>query len=331
MARFRIALLMTLASLLIVSGAQAAVLHAVSGPDVKPADPDYRYLPQVFDCSAAVDTIALSPDAVDTLRGDTTGGVNQIDSYPCAIWNELGPEHIYRLEVLEDVELTAALRDSLELTDHDLFLLNACDTDSCLVGANTEFTAVLTPGVYYLIIDGARADDEGPYTVALEMRWPGVPPAICDPGGSVPVACTIEAQFFHSNTVERPDQVRIYDCAHTILRGGEVWYAVTVPAEHDLVTDFTIVAPSLDIGLWIFDGCGPDAVCLAHRNFFAAGQPEKLTWKNETGSEALVYLGVDSFSAPTDSVGGDFILQLICDSNVPVEKQSLGSFKSLSR
>jgi hypothetical protein len=183
MPRFGITLLVITLALLTVSGAHAAVLHAAAGPDVKPADPDYRYMPQVFDCSAAVDTISLYPGIVDTLRGDTTGGANQIPSYPCAIWNEPGPEHIYRLEVTEDVEVTFSLRDVTEAVDQDLFLLNGCDTDSCLVGANTEITATLTPGDYFLVIDATNVGlaNEGPYTVALEMRWPGVPPAICDP------------------------------------------------------------------------------------------------------------------------------------------------------
>ena len=57
----------------------------------------------------------------------------------------------------------------------DIFLMTDCDTDSCLVGDNTELAAVLVPGTYYLAVDtfGSNTAPGGPYTLTLSAFWPG--------------------------------------------------------------------------------------------------------------------------------------------------------------
>lgn len=316
------------------SVALAGVLSLTPGSDIKPPDSDYFYLRAPFDCSTPEAVIDLVPGTVDTLFGDTTGGTSQIASYPCAPWNEPGPEHIYRLELAEDLELTASFIDQTDLVDLDLFLLDACDTDACLVGVNTEFTALLEAGTYYLIIDGAGAgpaDDEGPYTVALEMRYLGVHPDVCDPAVHTAVSCADTVQTFQDNLFGKPDLVRSYECATGLLPGGESWYAVTVPTEKTLFVQVTTDTLALDPALWLFDKCGTDAACLAHANAETGGLPESFEWLNDTGAEATVYLGVDCFRSPDDTGRGNVAIEVRCELIVDTEKTSLGSFKSLFR
>jgi len=186
MSLFRNVLLACCSLLLWAGPISAAVLHVVGGSDVKPPDPGFVYNRSVFDCTPLL-TLPLNIGLTGSLVDDTTGGTNLIDSYPCAPWQEMGPEHIYRLDVAagDTLQFWAGLRDMDPDIDLDIFLLNGCDTDSCLIGANTELTADLTGGSYYLIIDGAGSGSnfaEGPYTLDITARYIGVPPEICDPG-----------------------------------------------------------------------------------------------------------------------------------------------------
>ena len=334
MLRSRSILLLTAFALFGGSAVIAGVLSVTSGPDIKPPDADYFYVRAPFDCSTPEAVLDLAPGTVDTLFGDTTGGTSQIPSYPCAPWNEPGPEHIYQLELTADLELTASFVAPADSVDLDLFLLDACDTDACLIGVNTEFTALLEAGTYYLIIDGAGAgpaEDFGPYTVALEMRYPGVPPQVCTIAGLDPVECATNVQTLERNLYGKPDLVRDYDCAGTLQAGGESWFGVTVPADNTLYVQVTTDTLSLDPSLWLFDSCGPDVPCLDFVNDETGGQPESLEWLNETGADATLYLGVDCFRAPEVAAGGNISVEIRCELLVDTEKTSLGSFKSLFR
>ena len=334
MSRCRLIMLSLVLACAGTSAAFAGVIRATPGLDVKPPDADYFYLRAPFDCAAPESLLALAPGTVDTLSGDTTGGTSQIASYPCAPWNEPGPEHIYQLELDQDLELTAMLVDSTGTVDHDVFLLEACDTDACLMGVNTEFTALLEAGTYYLIVDGASsgtADDEGPYTLALQTRHPGLPPEVCDPAVHTPIAYADSAQIIEDNLFGRPDLLRGYECATDLLPGGEAWYAVTVPNENTLFVQVTTDTLALDPALWLFDDCGAEAACLAHANALTGGLPESIEWLNVTGGETVVYLGVDCFRSPDDEGMGNIELEVRSELTVDTDKTSLGSFKALFR
>ena len=56
--------------------------------------------------------------------------------------------------------------------NHDLILLTDCDSDSCLVQANTELSAELTQGTtVYLVVDGFDGA-AGTYTLTLRQECP---------------------------------------------------------------------------------------------------------------------------------------------------------------
>jgi len=305
--------------------------HTAGGKDTKPDDPAYSYSREVFDCTGR-DTLTLVPVLIDTLRDDTTGGQNNLSSYACRAWSEAGPEHIYRLEVTEDLELWAALRD-LEGVDLDLFLLSDCDTDACMAGENEELSALLGVGTYYLIIDGfgSATPAEGPYTLALECRYPGVPPGICQPGGATTVDCDTDTTSFEANLFEAPNQMQTYDCSLVVERGGDHWYAVTLPTGYEFQVKLMVVPGALDMALWMFDGCGPEAVCLGFADESGTGLPESLDWINETGGEVTVYVAVDSFRPAASEADGSYTVDFYCPTNVANEKTSLGSLRALYR
>ncbi len=300
------------------------------GKDSKPPDPFFVAPHIPFNCNA-LDTLELSPGHVDTLRNDTTDGPTELPGYNCAPWAEEGPEHIYRLDVMAELEFWAGLREMGD-EDLDIFLLNYCDTDSCLVGANTEFSIQLQPGTYYLIVDGAGTSSPaaGPYAVAFETRYLGIPTQACDesiptslPYGGGPV--TLTGDLFGS-----PNYVQTYDCSPIIELGGEAWYAITLEQYHNFTATTTILHPNLDAAIWLFDGCGPSAECLAFADEVTAGESESLSWVNHTGQAVTVYLALDSYR-PASEFSGYFELVIDTLQNVPTVEDSWGSMRARYR
>ncbi len=297
----------------------------------KPADPFFNTPRIAFDCTA-LDTIELSPGQLDTLAGDTTDGPTNLPGYNCVPWAQEGPEHIYQLDIDEEMEFWAGLRNIGEI-DLDIFLLSDCDTDSCLVGANTELSIILDPGTYYLIVDGAGSNTSsaGPYTVAMETRWIGLPPAVCQPGYAEPIACGTEATTIEGSLFELPNYVQIYDCSPIIERGGEAWFAITLEPHHEFTANTLYLSPLLDAAIWIFDDCGTNAECLAFADDSLAGLPESLGWTNDTDSPLTIYLALDSYQVPSTDIQGAYGIEFICQSNVPTESSSWGSVRSSFR
>lgn len=300
----------------------------------KPAGPVQPAVLTPFDCTARA-TFTLTPALWDTvITDDTIGGPTLVPGYGCRPWPEQGPEHIYRLEVTADLQLRAALSD-LGTQDLDLFLLDGCDTDACLVGANTELAVVLTPGTWWLVVDGygTATPAAGPYALTLETRSPGVPDGICQPGGALPVTCGGGVVSLDGDLTGAPDLLQAYDCSPALLTGGEVWYALTVPGLQDLSARATpvVFAPTLDVALWLFDGCGASAVCLDFVDRRAGGQAETLDFANLTADAVTVFLAVDARRPPGEGDSGAFALELDCQSNVADEKRPLGSVKALFR
>jgi len=303
--------------------------HAARDKDDHPQETPPVDLPRVaLDCSSPDSTLAVTVASADTLSGDTTGGTSQAERYSCVSWTESGPERMYRLDVSGDVELRASLSD-LGANDLDLFLLDACDTDACIAHANRELVAWLSTGTYYLMVDGYRGA-QGSYTLALTGRYPGVPPEICEPGGTDETYVPTESGMIeHSgNLFGKPNRIQTYTCSEVLEAGGEFWYAITLPDSGSLSVDFTTVADSLDVALWLFDGCGTTAECLGFADDRVSGQPEQLEWENLTGGTATVYMAVDCFRPPSSEFNGDYTLGLDV---VPTEQRSLSGIKALFR
>ena len=282
------------------------------------------------------DRIGMSSSLID----DTTGGPTLIDGYPCAPWPQQGPEHIYQLDVAagDTLQFWAGLTDVDPLVDHDIFLLNGCDTDSCLIGANTELSAALTGGTYYLVIDGANGD-AGPYNLEFVTTYVGLSPLACLT--ATPVDLSQGIVLYDDTLFDRYNAIQTYECSPSIMKGGEVWYTFTLPAPVDnqwggkdyssVRVEFESLYILLDVGLWLFDGCGTSPVCLDYVNDYQAGIPEKLTYTNETDAEITVYLGVDCWRNPSEAATGSYSLKIVSDIIAETEKKSFGSVRALYR
>ncbi len=317
-----------------VTTATAAVGHTAGTRDTKPQTLTTSAVRTVFDCSGR-DTLVLAPGLIDTLRGDTTGGPTLLGGYACRLWAEMGPEHVYRLEVSANLELWAALREVDPETDLDLFLLSDCDTDSCLTGQNIELAATLGPGTYFLVVDGfgtTATQNLGPYAVALETRAIGVPDEVCSGTIAEPVACGIGSLIERSGSLHgQPNLLNSYACNPFLARGGEAWFAVDLLPGQAVSAVTTTLADSLDAVLWLFDGCGEDAVCLAVGDDGIAGEDENLSWQSETPDPITVYLAIDCARPAATPTAGAYGLSISCGTEVPSRSSSFGGVRALYR
>lgn len=315
-----------------VAGSAPRILLQDDG--AKPAAPAQPAALAPFDCAGA-EAIALAPAAWDTvIAGDTTGGATAIAGYGCRAWPEQGPEHIYRLEVAADLQLRAALSD-LGAQDLDLFLLDGCDSDQCLAGANLELAAELPAGTYWLVVDGYgnAPGAAGAFTLTLETRWVGVPPQVCLEGGAVAVECAGETFELEGDLAGAADLLQSHDCSPSLLPGGESWYVLLVPGTHEvnLRAIPSLFAPALDVAVWLFDGCGAGAGCLGFADDKAGGEVETLSFENTSTEPVTVVVAVDARRAPGDGESGEFSLEFACQSKVATQVRSLGSVKALYR
>ncbi len=323
------------------AAAAIAAVRIYPGATDKPADPGFIYNRTIFDCQPA-DSLTITVTTAVTLSDSTIGRESLIGSYPCAPWLEAGPELIYKLNVAAPLNLTGILRDNV--FDLDLFLLNDCDSDSCLVGESVNFSADLDPGIYYLVVDTPSIDSNNQpdtFNLALTARPLGLPEAAC-------IEAEAEANFITcaNDTFSvpgphdlsgQPNLVSVNECGTTPKTAGERWYALTQGPGQQVTVQVSNVAENLDVNLWLFDRCGTDATCLQFVDENVANLGEELTWTNEHPSQNItVYLAVDAVREPAVEPGEDpipmaFDLQVLCQGSVPTAKTSFGSLKSLYR
>jgi len=112
-----------------------------------------------WDGSAARDSLDCSLATVvecgaDSILSSNASGQTNVSIYGCSSWLEDGPEVVYALHILfPGTEMTASL--SGMTADLDLFLLTACDPDSCVVYGNESIGYTFArAGTYYLVVDG---------------------------------------------------------------------------------------------------------------------------------------------------------------------------------
>lgn len=313
--------------------------HAYAVAGEKPDDPSFVYDRTVFDCQPP-DQLTVELGSSFTLADSTIGRPTLINGYPCAAWSETGPELIYRLDVVSDLQLTAVL--STSTFDLDLFLLNDCDSDSCLVGASTSFIADLEADTYYLIVDTAghppanRADT---FTLELTTRAQGLPAEACTAAEAAFVTCLDDTFSLPEiqDLFGQPNLVGVYDCGTSPKNAGENWYALAQGPSGQVDVTVGDVVPGLDVNLWLFAGCGPEAVCLQFVDSNLSGLGETLTWTNEDETENVtVYLAVDAIRETVPPEGQEtapmtYSIRFECQGSVPVAETSLGSLKSLYR
>ncbi len=122
----------------------------------------------------------------------TLNSSNGFSSYDCAPFNTYnGNEKVYEINVQEKQQYKFVLDATQSEDNLALFLLEECTisdpsfTESAQVGcmaSNTSFVSrkvldvVLDVGIYYVIVDGINASDNGPYSFEVSCECPCVEP-----------------------------------------------------------------------------------------------------------------------------------------------------------
>lgn len=335
----RVLLLGVLLTVAAVACSAASPRAIVGDKNPHPDDPTLMHRAAPIPCDQPHASLELTTGQAHAFT-DTTSGDGVVDSYACRVWNEGGPEHVYLLDIVEEMVVDAWLGGNQ--VDHDLVLLSACDSDSCLTQQNTEFSAWLLPGQYVLVVDGYQGA-AGAYTLNLTTREPGLPTVVCTGEQTIDLGNFVggEAEPQQGTLFEQANHVSAWDCAITANHGGEQWYRITLAADDQTYDDGTDIgtvrldvtvtptAGTLDVALWLFDGCGVDAACLAHVDEQVIGVPEQVRFLNDLPEPFTVFLAVDCVSAPADSAGGAF--ELTVNGTVATERRSLSDLRSLFR
>lgn len=307
--------------------------HTANGNDFKPADSEFIFTPDSFDCTSL--TILELYAGLKVFREESTeDGTSILDSYSCRSWPEGGKEDIFQLDILSDIELFVGLH-ILDDVDLDVFLLEGCDTETCIIGANSEFSISLTAGSkYYLVVDGysAVADTAShSYSLVMDCRLPGIQEAVCDGDQPDRIICGPEPTPLNGHLYKKPNYIQSYECSPSLLRGGEQWYAISIPPMYGFTVNTTVLHSSVDQALWLFDGCGVDANCLGYSDEGSSGHGETISFTNEQDTEVTVYLASDSFRAVDDINADEITLEFSCESFVAVVPINMGSLRAIYR
>jgi hypothetical protein len=214
--------------------------------------------------------------------------------------------------------------------DLDLFLLSACDSDSCLAATSSQFVALMPAGTYFLVVDGYRGD-EGAYDLTLRAWHGGLAAAVCDSAAVVQVATG--ATELEGEICDRTNYVTLADdCGQYLAFGGEMWYRLELAPRQQLDITVTDLSGNQDVDfvLWLFADCGDEPECLDHADAGAGGASETLSYHNQTGGPVAMMLGVDAIRAYTAGEGGicyDGAFKLDLSAVLAAESTSFGGLK----
>jgi hypothetical protein len=134
--------------------------------------------------------------------------------------------------------------------------------------------------------------------------------------------------YFTGTTCGGENLVSALGCETYSEDGLESYYEIEVPNGCYFTATVTNTA---DGALWVLADCvapGGAFTCLAYSDNTFTGDPEVISYSNDSGADQIVYLVIDSWG---DASCGDFTFDFEADCAVAVEKANFGSVKSLFR
>ncbi len=244
----------------------------------------------------------------------TADGPVAMDSYSCVAWDETGPEFVYELTVAGGgpFDVSAAITNVVG-GDLDVFILSACDSDTCLAyGDDTATVSDVAAGtVLYVVVDGKNSG-YGSYDVTFTCTGPPPPPPPSDTCPLAPRVTTLPYYVEFDNvasTAGAPPGSCNYPPATTMQ--NDVWCSFETEAECSLYFDVQ----------YSYDGItavhrGPDCdhlteeVCLESGSSYPDGDETQITTVAGTvywiqiGKTGTSPGGGANISTLTDTAGG---------------------------
>ena len=214
------------------------------------------------------------------VEGDTRGKPNNADYYGSVPWLFSGGEDVYILEKTVEGDLTVHV-ESLSGADLDVFLLHGHHPDDLLNNGDVTFTERhLTPGTYYIVVDGLEGAN-GPYRLSLICE--GEPTPTATPTNTpvfsyypvlfkVPTPTPSITPTFTSSPTPTPSPT-VLPYSQNVNCGGSEWYQDYsndapfsegswgwVGGQHDWVTDTALnIAATEDDPIYQWQRFGMEA------------------------------------------------------------------------
>jgi len=282
----------------------------------------------LLDCS---NVISISCGDVVTGNNGPDGNVDEFgcDSYPYVPGSG---EDVYVISLEEGAFVNATVVVEPPYANL-LYVLGVCDEDVCLFfgPGGTSFFVPATAD-YYFVIDtygGAGL----PYTLSVEC-FPYEPPPIndtCFNGTCLPPTLPGITGSFAGNLRWTVDDLD-FDYACYINWGvtADVVYEFALENE-DTFTATVSSGDDTDITLAIVTDCQDSDTCVTGVDMGFPGDPETITWTNNSGELTLYYLIVKDFARTTaGSFTGEYTHDgVFCEDPVSTTEKSWGSVKAL--
>jgi hypothetical protein len=273
----------------------------------------------LLDCSGMVEMTAGV-----TYYGDNTGAVNNVTTYSCSSWDESGGEAVYHFDLgLTEVEFSITV--NFDGCDNDLAVLDMCDEDLGCLGVfngSVNGTGPGWTGELWMVVDGYNGTG-CPFDITITTT-----PYVAPPSDFCELAEDIEeghAGMYYGDTCDGLNMVEAVGACYVYTEAGlEDYYAIVVPAGCLFTAE---VLNTADGALWVLDGCdAATAACLAYADATLGGEVEIISYTNDTGVEALVWLVIDSWGSGSC---GTYDMNFITDCAVANEDMSFGDVKAL--
>jgi len=301
---------------LLAGVALAAPFRSLDKPVVKQSAVEMNR--GTLDCSNAIE---ISLD--NTYVGDNTGMPNNVTTYGCSSYDESGGEVVYHLYLATPAMFQASIAP--DGCDLDLAVLDQCDEDTgCLIVADSgvETTGEVS-GDFYFVVDGYNGA-ECSYTFTISTLTPPPPVSFCD---LVEQAEIGNGDSYQGDTCDGQNLVSSMDCGAYTEDGLEDYFEVVIPAGASFTS--TVTYDTADGALWLLDGCSEPLNCLAYADDTLGGDPEVLSYTNNSGADMVAYLVVDSWG--TDACGTYTMEFASTGGAVANELMSFGAVKALYR
>jgi len=274
-----------------------------------------------LDCSSAEEV--SFPSFGDTVLAGVTATASQTASYSCRDWVEGGGEYFLKVILGQDMILHARLTSPLDL---DLFLLADCNSDACLAGSNSEMMIRLGAGEYFLVVD-SNVEGANTFTLDLETLGTGVPAEA--QAAAKRISLQEAGPPILGNVFQQEPFITYASCNPYLEFGGERWHRFTLPADASLSA--SLVLTYENGSLWLFQGLGAEAVCVAYADGALTGEEEVLEYRNDSGEQGTYYLGVDTREEVGWESTGEFTLSVDCDfpdelTGIPLEVAEAASY-----
>ncbi|OGL43475.1 MAG: hypothetical protein A2161_15840 [Candidatus Schekmanbacteria bacterium RBG_13_48_7] len=148
-------------------------------------------------------TGAIYAHCGDIITGDTGGLENNAENYSCNALTENGPEQVFILNLTYQSRISCTILDGTFL---NIYLLKACNENTCIIWNTDSFTSeVLEPALYYIVLDSwisesyqiqIECDYDEPQPTATPVKTPDIQ-------GPMASACSMDN---HENYIEEGRQ-----------------------------------------------------------------------------------------------------------------------------